>query len=144
MNEFKMGDVVTVAPGVFAERVSTMLPYEITKVPTRSNEVNYVATPKGGGRGVRAPAYAFVKFEGGYNEAAVQRAVAYEIPLDQGVVVTVNHPKLGTHLYVCTGTSRDGRTNRLVKLGGDGGRYWRIPTRLCTVVDVELLKVVAS
>jgi len=135
-----VGDKVTIEPGNYPASVSTTQVFEITKVPRTAREFNYTAVPVGGGRGVRGPAYVFKPFDGTVPAPA---ALPYESPLDLGVVVRVKGvPKINpTDLYVVFGTARD-LGNKLVKLGGDGNRYWRsIPTSKCEVVDVATITV---
>lgn len=137
---FQMGDLVTPVPGMFSVAMVNAGPYKITKVPVGPREKNYVAMPvEGNGRGIRAPGYALAPYD---NEAPARHADGGLVFLDVGTVVTVEHPKFKpADLYVVIGSSRKGG-NRLVKLGGDGGRYWpSIPTTLCTVVDPESITV---
>ncbi|WP_448812133.1 hypothetical protein [Agromyces bauzanensis] len=131
-----VGDKVTIAPGLFPASVSTTQVFEITKVPTRANEVNYVASPVDGGRGVRAQAFAFIPFEGEAEAPEVAGRREFAVPLTMGTVVTVTHPQFNPDdLYVVLAAARDGG-NRLTRLGGENDRYWKsIPTGLCTVVD---------
>jgi hypothetical protein len=143
---FALGDLVTVKPDMFGSQVSTVQVFKITKVPHGAREVNYVADPhESGGRGVRGPAYAFEPYDPA-NPPKPVVGLPWEPPnlLDVGTIVRVKGARQidPTVLYVVTGNSRDLKGNRLVKVGGDGGRYWKsIPTSRCEVIDPSRLYV---
>jgi hypothetical protein len=143
-NTFHPGDRVTISPDAgFGPSVDLSAVYVIRTVPRGANGVNYTADPEQGGRGVRAPGYAFVAFDG--TPPAKHAPIASVPSIEAGNIVTVKHPKIAAgQLYVVLGPARKAGGTKIVKLGGDGGRYWpSMPTRLLTVIDPSTIRVEA-
>ena len=105
------------------------------------NPVNVLLTPEHGGRGLNvAPEY--IAPEGSTGDLHPTRMVEYRKPLDAGTLVEWDGGRRpgAAGLYVVT--KDNGDTANIVRLGGEGGRYWRIPgARGLTVVDVARVTV---
>lgn len=149
---FKVGDEVVADPNAGWQAGVLGRVYVISKVPTGRNGVNYIATANDGGKGLRARGSMLLPAPAGGASAALESAykaltttVEY-VPLPtMGTVVTVSGiSKIApTALYVVLGESAS-RTKpncvKLVRLGGEGGRYWpAIPAKNLTVVDAGTL-----
>jgi hypothetical protein len=114
--------------------------WKVTKAPTARNQVNYLIEPVNGGVGLRVKGYMLQPATEAEQAAAKAIAAAVPLlePLHAGQVVTVTgHSKVTpTDRYVVLGQKADDKV-KLVKLGGEGGRYWpSIPRTLLTVVPV--------
>ncbi len=138
---WKLDDRVHPAPGMFSASVNTADVYRIVKCPTRSNEVNYRAEPvtRPGAPALRAGGWAFVPADGAPAKAVPPVEVVDRFP-DVGAIVWVSHPKFQkTDLYVVLGYSRSGGC-KLVKLGGENGRYWpSIPAGMVHALPIGLV-----
>lgn len=141
---FAIGDEVTADPALFGAWVAGIV-YVIEKVPTGARGVNYVAKPKGNptGRGVRCPAYALRPYDP-TAPAATATMIPYMPTPEMGAVVTVadlRDEKDGA-LFVVLGDAKKPNAVRLVRLGGDNGRYYpAIPVSRVTVVDPARITV---
>lgn len=139
---YKVGDVVVVDgigwPAQYRGRA-----FRITKVPVGARGVNYTAEPvDGSGRGIKAAAYQLLP-NGHPTEVNLPPTVlpAY-VPLPEvGAVVAVKGIRnLDAHtLYVVQGAARNHfDAVKLVRLGGEGGRYWpAIPVKNVEVIPVS-------
>lgn len=129
----KVNDLVVIddafAPGHVAGVV-----FRVTKV----NKVTVDLEPVTGGRGVRTGMAVRLATD---EEIAAGNAAATVVPLTpllaEGNIVTVTGSRKipADALYVVLRVSADAAVN-LVKVGGDGGRYWsKVPASMCTIVD---------
>lgn len=135
---FAIGDEVTADPALFGAGVAGIV-YVIAKVPVGARGVNYVARPKGNptGRGVKGPAYALRPYDP-TAPAAAATVIPYIPTPEMGTVVTVTglRDEKDGALFVVLGDAKKPNAVRLVRLGGDNGRYYpAIPVTRVTVVD---------
>jgi hypothetical protein len=135
-HRFRVGDRVVVAPDV-ARAAHRGVVYRVTRLLP----VNIVAEPVDGGRPIRVNPMHLRPAPDGDSAPPATAAVAgvpYEAPLDQGTLVTVAGPgwkQPPGELYVVLRDNGHGRAS-IVKLGGNGGRYWTgVSRRLLTVID---------
>lgn len=136
--QFQIGDIVRLNPDAGWTETSLHVLYEVTKVPSGSRQVNYQVTPLGGGRGAKGPANAFLS-AGGHIAPSSTYPDYVPAPTMGSVVTTTAHGvKPGN--YVVLGEARKPNHVKLVKLGGDNGRYYpAVPTRSCTAVTFQLV-----
>lgn len=143
---FARGDEVTADPALFGPGVAGIV-YVIEKVPTGARGVNYVARPKGNptGRGVRAPGYALRPYDPATDPAP--RPVIECLPtptLGSVVTVTGMRQEADGTLFVVLGDAKKPNAVRLVRLGGDNGRYYpSIHVSRLTVVDPATIRLAA-
>jgi hypothetical protein len=120
--------------------------WKVRTQPAGARGVNYtldnISTP--GARGLKAPEHVLTAFDGTEEDArdpekiaARQRAAYVQafVPAPEvGAVVTVDNPRIDARLlFVVMADKGDGV--KLVRLGGDGGRYYpNIPTKYVTEV----------
>lgn len=140
--KFKVGDRFTVDPATFPPMTHGVV-YVVESVPRGRAGVNYVGRPESGsGRGVRAPEHAMTAYVEG--ETPTPPSLTFTAPPCVGTLVKVkadaptrNIPKEA--LFVVLGEARNHPDAvRLVKLGGDEGRYFtRVPVAWVDVVDVD-------
>lgn len=132
---FTVGDIVRPLPmftnANFAGR------YRITKV----NPKTYRLEPLTSGRPVRAQ-HEMVEAAPEEEKGGLTRVEIEDVPIlppvCMGQVVSVEGPgwkRPASELYVVIAERADGRV-KIVRLGGDDGRYWpKVPRELLTVVD---------
>lgn len=148
---YAVGDLVIPDADQFGGRMTPGV-HRITKAPRTAREVNYVTEPvvEGLGRGVRAPAFALLPFEGTEEEAKNYKApaatvVAFVPTPPAGTIVTVKGIKKidPDRLYVVQGPAKKLNCARLAALGGiEGDRYWpAIPLSALTVIPLERITV---
>lgn len=149
MTRYNVGDRFTVRPDLFPRGCHGVV-YVVTSVPKGSRGVNYTGAPADGvGRGVRAPEYAMRPYvEGEQPEPEPSPLATLAAMPDVGALVTVKSdaptrsvPK--GPLYIVLGAARNHiDAVRLVRLGGDGGRYYtRVPVAWLTVIDPTTVRV---
>lgn len=147
----KIGDLVTPDPAAYGPGVRGKV-YEIVKVPRTAREVNYTARPQGdpNGRGIKGPAWALLPHDPATTTTTATGVTMVPIPVyvptpEAGTLVRVTGvPKINpTDLYVVQGDARNAAAAvKIVKLGGEGGRYWpKIPVARLTVIPVSALTV---
>lgn len=146
---FKEGDLVTPRADLFSGSVPSGV-FAITKVPSGAREVNYIAKPYNtetkevveNGRGLRAPAYAFSR----YNPMQPVMAT-FDFPPADGTIIKLNAGMLRQAdpkaYYVVLGPSRKGGV-KVTLLGGDPtGRYYpHVP--LAAITEVPLTEVLGE
>ncbi|NAZ84634.1 hypothetical protein [Kineococcus indalonis] len=141
--DHSIGDLVTLHPDYVGGKHDTNRVYEITKRPSRAGERNYTGTPLDGGQGLRGAAQLWKPYTGDAAAARAAAAANTVVEPDKGAVVTIDGPTSypdGTRFVVFDVRERKAR---LIKLGGDGGRYLRnvAVTRL-RIVDPSTLQPV--
>jgi hypothetical protein len=148
---FKVGDLVTIDPEAYSAGAIRGV-YRVRKVPV-GNGYNYTCDSVLGGRGVKAAPYSMTKFDGTEADAKtwlsdgvrVLDPSEFALPPATGTVVTVKGVRTITEgvPYVVTGESRKGGA-KLVRLGGDNGRYFpHIPVKYLRVLSpVEVVDAV--
>jgi hypothetical protein len=95
------------------------------------NPTRYRLEPINGGRGLACPHSMVAAHDGDVDAAPAVRTFTPRAPFSPGEVVTlVAKPGLFVVL-----ADKDKRVN-VVRLGGDAGRYWRVPPSSLTRVDV--------
>lgn len=140
--KFQVGDLFTVDPALYPAQCHGVV-YRVESLPKGANGVNYKGLPvDGSGRGVRAPEYAMRPHDP--NEQQQERPKYLPLP-EIAAVVRVNGVRgiNPSDLYVVTGYPSN-RMNavRLMRLGGEGGRYWKaIPVSALEVVDPDRIVV---
>jgi hypothetical protein len=121
---FKPGDRVHVKPDALDVPAAVIgRTYVVRKV----NPKNVQADAADGGRGINFPAYALV--HGDAPSTATVTSVPIPEFFDTGQVVTLKRPMAGTPAdlpYVVFKDDGRGRVN-VARLGGDNGRYVRVP-----------------
>lgn len=146
---YKVGDLVVPDFEQFGPGVTPTV-HKITKAPRTAREVNYVADPIAGGRGLKAPAFAFLPFEGTEEEAQEWKRpsltqVEYLPTPAHGTVVKIGGiPKINPeHLYVVIGDAKKLNNVRVCRLGGvDGRRYWpAIPVQKLTIIPLDRITI---
>lgn len=139
---FQVGDLVVIN-AMYARRGQEDQVYKVTKLLP----VNVQIQPVVGGRGI-------IIHPSGLQPAPADRVtqvtevgVPYMPMLYAGTVVTVSGPgwrQSTTDLYVVLTEKVDGKV-KIVKLGGEDGRYWPgIPRTYLTVVDPATIKHLGS
>lgn len=134
---FNTGDLVTLDPAHFPGLTGRV--FQIEKVPAGARGVNYIAQPVDGiGRGVKAPAYCFTAYDPDAPAVPVALPDYTPAPSPGTVVRVTGIAKIDPNtLYVVLGEARQINHTKLVKMGGDNGRYWpRIPTARLTVLSL--------
>jgi hypothetical protein len=136
---FFLDDLVTVHPAARGKLPADAV-YRVVATPGGSRTKYLVENVADGSRISGHPG-AFVRHEGPAPEAAAPLA-----PLQVGAVVRAEagHKLDPAALYVVLGTKADGGV-KLVRLGGEGGRYWpSVRRRWLTEVDAAPLVAVAA
>lgn len=150
---FKVGDLVTTSQAHY----SSVRPgdvFKVEKAPTGARQVNYIVKPVDpatgdlipGARGLKGPAYVFTKYDPANPPAAVETVAFVPVPV-AGTAVTVSGlPKINPDdLYIVMGYGSRDACAKLVKLHGDGGRYWpNVPVAALTVVEREQITFTKS
>lgn len=137
-----LNDIVTFAPEVGWPKKNSGMRLVITKVPTRSNEKNFIADPCDadgnpipGARGFKGPAYAFVSATD-ENAAAAPAPVSVQRlnPPIASIVKPLPSSRIPDGFYVVIGETDHERV-RIMLVGGDHGRYWRAYSKHLVVLD---------
>lgn len=142
---YVVGDLVKPAPNAGWPQHMLNQVFVVEKVPAGARGVNYTVKPQNGvGRGARGPEDAFVPYDPDAPAPLVEEMPYIPLP-DIGTLCrvkpTVRGPEPGA-LYVVTGYPQK-RIDavRLVKLGGENGRYWRaIPLTAIEIIDPARLR----
>ena len=148
MPEFAVGDKFTVDPDAGFPASCIGVVYAVTHVPTGKRQINYQGTPVDGrGRGVRAPEWTMRRYVEGETPLP-SRAEAYVPPPTAGALVRIKPDAPSTSvpkgvLFVVMGPARNHLDAvKLVRLGGDGGRYWpRVPNAWLDVLDASRVRL---
>ena len=141
-----LGQEVTVDAAAFGRRFPGV--FIITKVPHGARGVNYVAKPKDNlvGMGVRGPAEVFLAHETGTPAPDLFAPVPYVHVPCAGTVVAASGLRGvadGT-LFVILGQARVAGAAKIVRLGGENGRYYpSVAMSKLTVVDSGAITVAA-
>jgi hypothetical protein len=136
---FKIGDKVIINPRFDPAARYRGVICTVKKVPTRTNEVNYLLGRVGGGRDLRARASMLLS----HDETRAPGVpfvpdAPYEPRLRIGTVVLFS--RVPGKLHVITGDYTDG-TYKLFELGGSD-RFWRHVSRsYVDVVDVAHISI---
>jgi len=139
---YRVGDVVEFIPGTSARRAGWR--FRVKKIM----QVNVQLEVPGETRGLRADREIVRRCPGAEPRrpgvsAAEATPIAYHPPLVTGQFVTVAGPGWKQPLDVIYSVIRDNVENvKLVRAGGEGGRYWpKVPRAYCTPVTVTLTVV---
>lgn len=130
----KLGDLVIIHPDCDPADTHKGRIFRITTAPKTSRQVNYIAEPIEGGRGVKGKADVFAPADGEQETAAAE--IKPTEPVYLGTVVKLRGK--GDANFVVIG--EQGGKYRVAKLGGEGGRYFTgIARAALTVVDPTAL-----
>lgn len=136
---FTVGDRVTISH----EYAPTRLRGRVFIVE-RVNPKNVIARPEGGGKGINYPKYTLEKVVGEAHGAVTVTEVPILTLHDPGSIVTLKQTPNGekdNQPYIVIKDDGGERVN-VTRLGGNEGRYWRVPRRGVEARDIEWLKSV--
>lgn len=143
--KFKVGDLFTVDPALYPAQCHGVV-YRVESLPKGAKGVNYVGKPADGeGRGVRAPEYAMRPHDASAPAPEPTIGRPY-VPLPEIATIVRVHGirNIDPHdLYVVTGyPQRRVDAVRLIKVGGENGRYWKaVPLTALEVIEPSRIKV---
>lgn len=133
-----VGDIVYPKAGIGWPRDVVGRPFVVTKVPTRSNAVNYFLSACDD-EGNLIPGGCQLKGRpGGFSTSKfTSTSVEYEPNPAVGALVRPDADSgIPAGVYVVIGET-DERRVRIMLLGGDNGRYWRAYSRSLTVIKAD-------
>lgn len=142
---FLPGDLVTADPALFGPSVHGTV-FKVTGVPQGARGVNYTAKPVDpetgeftGGRGLKGRGDSLVAYDPANPPS--KHGVPLVLTPPMGSVVTVRLRNIDpATLFVVLGDARQANCVKLVRLGGDNGRYYpRVPVSTVTVVPLANL-----
>lgn len=142
----KVGDIVVPNPAAGWGPSAVGVRCVVTRVPRRTNEVNFVVDPcdadgnaMPGARGFKGRASAFVPASGHETTGTTAARTADVEPyVPNPPLASLVRPQPGHSipdgLYVVTGNI-DSQRVRIIRVGGDGGRYWKVYSRTLRVLE---------